>query len=222
MTDRADGLNRTVWLTTAVLGITYAISGMHHGFFEVLQGSQPTPGIMIASIGPEQVRWEYGTDGAMTLIPNFLVTGIAAIAVSLAIVVWCLFFLARRRGPTGFLGLFILLTLVGGGIGHTVFFLATWAYATRMRSGLGWWRRVLGPGLRRVLASMWLPALATSSILFLVALEVSVFGFLPGVNDAEQMLTAIWVILLASLVTLNVAFAGAVARDLPEPVPARV
>ena len=42
---------------------------VHHGFFEALQGNRPTGAILIASIGPDQVRWEYGTDGAMTLIP---------------------------------------------------------------------------------------------------------------------------------------------------------
>ncbi len=214
MTAPFERVNRATCLTTAVLGITYAISGLHHGFFELLQGNRPTPGIMIASIGPDQVRWEYGTDGAMTLIPNFLATGIAAMAVSLVIVGWCLFFLRRRRGLAGFLALFVLLTLVGGGIGHIVFFLTTWAYATRMHGTLGWWRRVLGPGLRRALGSMWVPALAASSFLFLVALEVSVFGFLPGVSDPDQMMTAIWVILLASLALVNVTFAGAFARDL--------
>lgn len=207
-------LNRATWLTTVVLGITYAISGLHHGFFEVLQGSHPTPGLMIASIGPEHARWLYGTDGALTLIPNFLATGIAAMVVSLAIIVWCLFFLRRRRGPAGFLALFVLLTLVGGGIGHVVFFLAAWAYATRIHGRLPWWRRALGPGARQRLAGAWRPALATSSILFLLALEISVFGYLPGVTDPDAMLNGIWAILLASLLALNVAYAAAIARDL--------
>ena len=159
-------------------------------------------------------RREHGTDGAMTLIPNFLATGLAAILVSLAIAAWCLFFLRRRYGPAGFLALFVLLTLVGGGIGHTVFFLASWAYATRIRSTLARWRRALRPGVRRALAPLWSPALLTSSGLFLLALELSVFGFTPAAGNADALLAGIGVILMASLLALNLAYVAAIARDL--------
>ncbi len=32
---------------------TLAIAGLHHGFFEALQGNRATGGLLIASIGPE-------------------------------------------------------------------------------------------------------------------------------------------------------------------------
>jgi hypothetical protein len=67
---------------TMVLGIVFAIAGLHHGFFEALQGNVPTGGWGIASIGEAQRAWEGGSDAAVTLIPNFLATGIAAMAVS--------------------------------------------------------------------------------------------------------------------------------------------
>lgn len=214
-------LNPATWRTTRVVGVTYAMAGLHHGLFEVLQGSRPTPGLGIASIGPDHVRWEYGTDDAITLIPNFLATGIAAMLVSLAIIIWCLFYLRGRRGPSGFLALFVLLTLVGGGIGHIAFFTVAWAYATRMRRPLAWWRRVLSPAARPALGRLWAPALAASSLLFLLGLELSVFGYPPGVSDPELLLALIWGLLLASLATLNLAYIAAFARDLaPAPGPA--
>lgn len=209
-------VNPSTLLTAAVLGITYAVSGLHHGFFEVLQGNTPTPGIMIASIGPEHVRWEHGTDGAMTLIPNFLATGLASMAVSAAIIAWCLFGLRRRTGPAVFLLLFVLLTLVGGGIGHVVFFAATWAYATRIRSPLTRWGRVLPLSVRAPLARAWVPSLVVSAGLFLVALEASVWGYIPGASDPDRLLGIIWLTLLASLLLLNVAFIAGLARDLEE------
>ena len=107
----ASPLNRTVWITSVVLGTTLASGGFHHGLFGTLQGNRPTPGFAIQSIGPEHVRWEYGTDDPITLIPNFLLTGVAAMALSLAIVAWSALGLLRRRGPSVFLGLFVLLTL---------------------------------------------------------------------------------------------------------------
>jgi hypothetical protein len=71
-------VNRTVHLIVSVTGITLAIAGLHHGVFEILQGNRATPGVGIHSIGPEQMRWAYGTDDAITVIPNFLVTGAVA------------------------------------------------------------------------------------------------------------------------------------------------
>ena len=215
-------LNRRTRLTTAVLGVTYAVAGLHHGFFETLQGNRPTDGIGIASIGPDQLRWEYGTDDAITLIPNFLATGVAAMLVSVAIILWSMFFLQRRHGSTVFLSLFILLTLVGGGVGHVVFFLAAWGYATRMRRPLTWWGRVLGPTVRQRLERAWIPALAGSCGLFLLGLEMSVFGLGLGGTDPDTMLVVIWGVLLGSLALQSVAYVGAFARDLgPFPLSAQ-
>jgi hypothetical protein len=56
--------------------------------------------------------WPHGNEPAFTLIPNFLVTGIAAMIVGLIVIVWSLFFVQKQRGPTVFLLLFILLLLV--------------------------------------------------------------------------------------------------------------
>lgn len=207
-------INRTIWITTAVMGVTLAVAGFHHGLFEALQGNRPTPGLGIHSIGPEHVRWAYGTDDAITILPNFLVTGVAAMAVSLGIMVWSLFGLTTPRGPLVLLGLFVLLTLVGGGIGHIPFFVAVWAYSTRMSGELPWWRRRLRGRTRVALSRAWLPSLILSSLMFLVALELSVFGFDPLADDPERLLSVIWSILFAAFILLNVAYSGAVARDL--------
>lgn len=207
-------LNRTVWITSVVMGITLAVGGFHHGLFESLQGNRPTPGFGIHSIGPEHVRWEYGTDDAITILPSFLLTGLTAMALSLAIVAWCARGLKRRYGASVFLTLFVVLTLVGGGVGHVLFFVTAWAYTTRIRGGLSWWRRRLGPRAREVLSRAWLPALVLSSLLFVTGLELSVFGYPPMQTDPDRLLTLIWSILLASFVMLNLAYAGAIARDV--------
>ena len=60
---------------------------MSHGFFEILQGNVSTPSLFISAIGESQKMWPHGNEPAFTLIPNFLVTGIAEMLVGLAIVV---------------------------------------------------------------------------------------------------------------------------------------
>lgn len=210
-------LNRSIWLTTAVLGTALAVAGFHHGFFEALQGNAPTPGAFINSIGPDRVRWEHGTDPAFTVIPNFLLTGLASMAVSIAIAVWSFTGLRRPHGPTVLLTLFVLLTLVGGGVGHILFFLAVWAYSTRVRRPPAPSARRLGRGARRVLAASWTPMLFFASALFLIGLELSVFGAGSLMPDPDRLLAVDWGILLAAFVCLNMAYLGAMARDAAGP-----
>src|SRR5512140_2934526 len=100
----------------AITGISLGIAGLNHGFFETLQGNTPTNGLIIQAIGAANRMWLHGTEEAFTIIPNFLVTGLLAILVSLAIMVWSVGFVHKQHGPTVFILLFILLFLVGGGI----------------------------------------------------------------------------------------------------------
>jgi hypothetical protein len=203
--------DHATWLTTVVLGIAYAIAGFHHGFFEALQGNVPTNGWGIASIGEAQRMWEHGSDAAVTVIHNFLATGIAAMTLSVVIVLWCLFALRRRFGRVGFLLLFVALTAVGGGIGFVLFYLTAWAYATWMHRLLRNPQRDMGAPARTALAAVWPWALALSALLFLAGLEISVFG-LPGL-EPDTVLAICWSSLLVSLVLVHVAYIAGFARD---------
>lgn len=84
-----------------------------------------------------------------------------------------------------FLLLFILLTLVGGGIGHIAFFLPVWAHATRIHKPLAGWQKVIRPRARSALARVWAPALALALAAFAVALEISIFGIVAGLGRSK-------------------------------------
>ena len=115
-------MNRATRTNVATLGTIFGISGMSHGFFEILQGSVPTDGLFISAIGEAQKMWPHGDEPAFTLIPNFLLTGIAAMIVGLTIIIWSLGFVHKKNGPTVFILLFILLLVVGGGVAQILFF----------------------------------------------------------------------------------------------------
>lgn len=209
----ASSVNRSVWLTTAVLGTTLAVGGFHHGLFEALQGSRPTPGLFIDSIGPDQRRWIHGSDPALTVVPNFLVTGLLSMTVSIVVVAWVWTGLRGARGPAVLLALFVVLTLVGGGIGHIPFFFALWGYSTHTRGSPAPHKNGLRARFRRFLGRGWVVWLALASSLLLIALELSVFA-LPGLPfDPDSLLVIIWWTLFASFVCLNAAYLGAIARD---------
>lgn len=179
----------------STLGVLFGISGMIQGFFEALQGNTPTGGMLISAIGEAHRMWPHGNEPAFTLIPNFLITGILAMIVGFSIIIWSVGFVHKKNGPLIFLLLFILLFLVGGGIGQIIFFTLAWAVATRINKPLIWWRKVLPESVRRVLAKLWLWSLIVGSLLLVMALEIAIFGFVPGVNNPDLIL----IIMLSSL-----------------------
>lgn len=85
----------------APVGVIFGLSGMTHGLAETLQGDKPTGSLLINAIGAGSswTRWSEGFEGAFTIVPNFLLTGILAMLVGLAIIIWSLGFVHRRHAP---------------------------------------------------------------------------------------------------------------------------
>jgi hypothetical protein len=193
-----------------------AFAGFEHGLFEAMQGNRSTGGPGgIRAIGEDMMWWEHGSEDAFTLIPNFLVTGIAAMAVSFFIFfVWPMFFPVNKYGVLVLLLLFILLVLVGGGIGFIPFFLVTCAYATRLTKPLTWWRKKLSPGARRLLAPLWPWALGFAVVCWLIGLEMAVFGYFPGLKDPDVILYTCWSFLLGTMIFINISYVAAFAADI--------
>lgn len=182
-------------MTASTIGILLGSAGIiNHGIFEILQGNQPTNGFFIEAIGESNRFWVHGTEGTFTIIPNFLITGIAVVLVGIAIILWSVKYLQTRYGATVFLMLFILLTLVGGGLGFIILVLPTWAFATRINKPLDWWRKSVSVPVRVSLSGFWIYALVITSILWLVVMELGIFGYFPGLNDPDAILNIVFVL----------------------------
>jgi hypothetical protein len=207
-------MNKATKTIVSVFGVILGISGMNHGLFEALQGNIPTPGLIVQAIGQANRYWVHGTEEAFTIIPNFLITGILAMAVGLAIIIWSLRYIQSKHGPTVFISLFALLFLVGGGIGQIVFFLPTWAFSTRIHKPLTWWKKTLPDKVSQPLAKLWPFTLTIASGLFLIALEIAIFGYVPGMSDAEQKLYFCWTCLGIAWVLMLLSFISGIARDI--------
>jgi hypothetical protein len=210
---RLDNLNATRAIVTTI-GVILGIAGFNHGFFEFLQGNTPTNGLIIQAIGEAQRFWSLGTEEAFTIIPNFLISGILSMVLGLTIVVWSLGFIHTKRGPTVFLGLFILLFLFGGGIGQVAFFLPAWAFATRMGKPLTWWRRVLPKSIWPLLSRLWVPILVLSSTVMLMGLQIAIFGLVPGMTDAARIQNTSMRLVLISAALNVVAFIAGFGHEL--------
>jgi len=100
-------------LIVLALGIFAGIGGASHGPGEMLQGSASPTTLMIEA-WPGLIA--LNGEPAMTLIPNFLVTGILAIVMGLVVVTWTATSVGRRNGGLVLVSFSVLMVLVGGGL----------------------------------------------------------------------------------------------------------
>ena len=201
-------------IISLVFGILLGISGINHGFFEAMQGYKPTNGVIVQAIGEAKRMWPYGTEEAFTIVPNFLITGILAMCSGFAVIVWSIRFIHKRNGTLILLMLFIVLFLVGGGIAQVLFFLPIWAYSTRINKPLQGWKRVLSGEGGKHLSLAWKYFLAICSLLFVVASEIAIAGFFPGITKKDTLLYICWSFLAVSWILMNVTFISGFAADI--------
>jgi hypothetical protein len=95
-----------------------------------------------------------------------------------------------------------------------IFFIPTWLASTRINKPLNWWQKTLSPRFRGLLSGVWPFTLGAVVVCFLIALEIAVFGFVPGVSDPDQLLSICWSLLLAAWILMLFTFVCGFADDL--------
>lgn len=195
----------------AWLGVTAGVAGAGHGFYEILQGNTTPEGLVIASIGPPCVpeqTWNT-CEPAMTIVPNFLITGILAVIIGLLVVIWSVFFVQSKGGGAVLILLSVALLSFGGGFFPPLIGVVGGAAGTRINKPLS--RRQPG-GLTRFAARLWPWPL----VIFLVW----VFGQIPlgyFFNDFLQSIMGFGLLLILSMLPLSVysAYAHDVINGAP-------
>ena len=209
--------NKKTRITASTIGVLLGMAGMlNHGIFEILQGNTSTNGFFIEAIGEAHRFWIHGTEAAFTVIHNFLLTGIFAVLFGLALIFWSVKYIHVKHGTTVFFMLFLLLTLVGGGIGYILLFVPTWAFATRMNKPLHWWKKVLPGRWQKTLAALWMYVLVATAFAWLMLMEMGIFGYFPGQNDPDILLNIVFGFLFASGILACITFICAFAGDIEE------
>jgi hypothetical protein len=139
------------------LGVYAGLLGAVHGYYEILQGNVAPGRLMINAIGPpcrpEAVA--HACFPAMTVVPNFSVTGILALILGLVVLTWAAGFVQRKHDGPFLMLLSILMLLVGGGFVPTfVGIIAGVAGIGIHAPSTGWRARLPGNALR-FLAGFW-------------------------------------------------------------------
>jgi uncharacterized membrane protein len=109
---------------------------------------------------------------------------------------------------------FIALTLVGGGLGHIVFFLPVYGYSTRINKKLYFWSKVFPKNSRRIIGNIWPFFVGIASVAFIIALEISIFGYFPGMEDPDAIFTICWSFLGLSLIFIQASYISGYAYDI--------
>jgi len=200
----------------STLGVLVGIGSMDHGMLEIMQGNHPTSGLIVNALGAgyRWTVWKEGGEPAFTLVPNFLLTGVLATLIGVAIIIWSLRFLNRPHGPAIFLLLSVASFLTGGGVAQVVLFTMNWAAATRIRASLGFWDWLIPPRVRDVLGRWWRWTVVTATLFFVAALEMATVGYVPGVTEPTRILHICWTLVLAAIALFLVSFISGFAHDL--------
>ena len=110
-------MRRATRIVATAFGFIAGIAGLEHGYFEILQGNTKPISLMFPSMGspcvPEEI-WN-ACEPAMTVLPNFLITGILTIILGLLIMIWSAAFIQRKNGGLVLTLLSVALLLFGGG-----------------------------------------------------------------------------------------------------------
>ena len=118
-------------IVASIVGVFGGLMGMEHGYFEKLQGNVAPRSMIIDAIGRQANSVFKGSEPALTIIPNFFVTGILAIVLGLIVAIWTAAFIQRKNGIVIMMLFSVMLFLVGGGRAPLIIEIIAGAVATR-------------------------------------------------------------------------------------------
>ena len=208
-------INKSTRNVVIAFALLCGLSGIIAGVFEIVQGNHPTDGLIISTIGPDFEMWKsytpsqlMDTYSALTLIPNFLVTGILAIMASLMVILWSIFRIHKKSGPLVFLILSLLQFILGGSF---VLDLATITFLVALTIGkpLNWWNRLMPDRIKRIFAAFLPYAILLFALTSLILLLITIFG-----ANNEELHRYMNTVAAFMFIPIILMIPGGFARDL--------
>jgi hypothetical protein len=224
---RAEPAPRTATrVAVSTLGVIIGVAGIEHGIGEALQGNVAPDGIVFLSWPESDAFRILGGEPALTVVPNLLVTGILAIVISLAFLVWVTTFVERPHGGLVLLLLSAAMLLFGGGVAPPFLGALLALAASRINAPLRWWHAHLSVRGRHRLARLWPWVLMLDVVAWLLLIPGSVIlGALTSADNPDPVAPGlVYGLILAAVAFLLGALGAALARDSlgqaePQPAP---
>ena len=174
---------------------------MEHGYFETLQGNVATSGVIIDAIGRQANSMFQGSEPALTIISNYLVTGVFAILVGLVVAIWAAAFIQRKNGVIVLICLYLVLFLIGGGLAPLGIELVAGMIGSRINKPLIWRQAQSSNGSHRFFAKLWPWVFIIFFVPSLMNLQIAIFGNFFGAKN--QSLIAILILSIFGLLLLS-------------------
>jgi hypothetical protein len=180
-------MNKATRIIASTFGVLAGIPGIAYGIFETFHGNVATNGIAINAMDPSIKMWRDGQVPALTIIPNYFVTGILAIIFSLIVIIWAVAFIQIKRGWVIWFLFSIVQFIVGGGTAQIMLVPLVCIIASQINSPLTWWQLHLSKRIRSIFAKLWLLFFIVSSLLYFLHYTIPIIngitGSFLGVND---------------------------------------
>lgn len=141
-------------LTAAVFGIFSALGSFPHGIGLMLQGHGRPESIVLDTwtVGP--IAENLGGEPGMSIIPNFWISGILTILLSVVMILWIVLFINKKYGGLVYIILTIAVLLTGGGFAPpTISLLAGIAAVSSHMSNT--WQHKPDSSVGQLLARLW-------------------------------------------------------------------
>lgn len=148
-------INKATKTVVMAFGILLAFAGIEHGIGEILQGNVEPDSIFIKSWGDSELFSIFAGEPAMSLIPNFFISGILAILVSIGIIIWVIFFLNTRMSGLILVLLSGLLLIVGGGFGPPLIGFIIGFAGMKINSDFPMLRTLRTTGMVKFISHIW-------------------------------------------------------------------
>ncbi len=164
-------------ITASTYGILVGLAGIMHGVFEILQGYTSPDSLLSPAIGPSQRFWEYGTLHALTVFPNYFISGVLAVIFGVLVFVWAFLFIEKKYGAGVLMLLSGILFIVGGGFAPIFTAILASLIATRINKPLLVWKKVVPHIVQMSLSKLWPWTLIAFVLIFIITVAIAVFGW---------------------------------------------
>ena len=205
-------MNKATMRLSLILGILAGIMGIEHGIGEVLEGYRSTDGVFILS-WPNSAFFEImAGEPAMTIVPNYLVTGLLAIFFSCAFLVVLVKPGLDSKTIIALFALLMLMLLTGGGFGPPILGIIAVLIALKRNSPLRTWRK-LPARVNDVLSRLWPWSFTLCLIGWLMLFPgAALIASFTGVDSSLLMVIPILIAFAFIPITLLLGF----SRDILE------
>ena len=197
------------------LGILAGVMGIEHGIGEVLAGYRPTEGTFILSWPHSAFFKVMSGEPAMTIVPNYLISGLLTIFISCAFLFLLVSQPPERKTIIFLFAFLIALLLTGGGFGPPILGFLTLPIALKRNSPLKTWSK-LPAGIHEIFSFLWPWSFGLCLIGWLMLFPgAALVVFFTGIDNPLLMVIPILIAFVFIPITLLLGFSRDILKRTP-------